>query len=454
MDIILALDGISDDWILDAKKPRKTVPRWLRWSAAAACFFCVLALLSVIALRWLGGEQAPEAFSPGGDEPVHAESTMYMAEDEGAFFAHRVTWQLDSENCKIILTNESGEPMDASYTSEIPLPESYAGLSEKEYSLISGGISCAVCDTEDNVLMAAFIPMPGKQGHVMISRDGGAQWETYFINETGVTASSIGFSSDSEGWLLIQGTLSLGKTANCLFKTMDGGKTWNPKGQLEEELGIRPIGYITFLSAMEGYASIEDAMFPKLFRTMDGGSTWTEGMLEMDMDGGPFYVTFVVRAEAERVMMLETPERDAGAFFISSDGLTWRKGGRVESVPDEYGLDFTEEEIANAVAAAQQYYADMAATEPDSNVLMDFEIEMLKQWSEWLKQGVEIEYDEGRARAEIIGSSLKEIVAEKGPGSVIILQVTIPAALQIEGRHIILVRDSAQSEWYVQGEGY
>lgn len=612
MDIILALDGINDDWILDAKKPIKTVPRWLRWSAAAACFFCALMLLGMIALRWFGGKQEPEAFSQGGDEVSSAEPEVqareacviledselglklevledvaeavecnpsegvpfalyeplnraeinadgggliweihvYTAEeakarqlwdganwsrgaadagehllgtkdgfvyvlllptdvryvseaqasysvrqelgrkmlirfieingidesgdwaeaypeyegffepmypDERELSAQNIIWELDTENCKILLTKENGETVD------ISLPESYKDLSEKEYSIISGSISCAAYNTDYQELIAAFVPELGEQSWVFVSRDGGESFisgRSVRIISDEVTGSSIGFTSVSEGWLLIQGPLGTGMTENRLFTTVNGGESWGEVYLQEETVRIRPIGYITFLTAQEGYVSAgagtgDALVLPSVYQTLDGGSTWSRCTLDTTMTEGVLGVSQITMTENGREMTGYTGTGNGVVKLVSADGLLWTETERYEEPSaEELGLNFSQEEIDAAMAAARQYYADLAATEPDADILADFEIEELKQRNEELKQGVVLQYDVDRARAEIIGSSIKEDIAEKGPGSVIILQVTIPAAPQIEGRHIILVRDGAQSEWHVQGEGY
>lgn len=41
-DIIEAFGEIDDRWIVDAKQNQKAAPRWLKWSAVAACLVCVI----------------------------------------------------------------------------------------------------------------------------------------------------------------------------------------------------------------------------------------------------------------------------------------------------------------------------------------------------------------------------------------------------------------------------
>lgn len=121
-----------------------------------------------------------------------------------------------------------------------------------------------------------------------------------------------------------------------------------------------------------------------------------------------------------------------------------------------YGLDFTEEEIQSAVAAAKQYYTKLASEEIDASLLSEDEVSEVEERNQWLEQGVQVEYREEDALRYIAGSGVKDIIAEKGAGTVIILQVTVPAAPEDSAwnqRVMELNRDSAQSAWYFRTEG-
>lgn len=123
---------------------------------------------------------------------------------------------------------------------------------------------------------------------------------------------------------------------------------------------------------------------------------------------------------------------------------------------DEYCLDFTEEEIQSAVAVAKQYYAQLASEELDASLLSADEISELEERNQWLEQGVQVEYRAKDALRSIAGSGAKDIIAEKGAGTVIILQVTVPSAPEGSAwsrRVMELNRDSTQSAWYFRTEG-
>ena len=105
---------------------------------------------------------------------------------------------------------------------------------------------------------------------------------------------------------------------------------------------------------------------------------------------------------------------------------------------------------------AKQYYAQLASEELDASLLSADEISELEERNQWLEQGVQVEYRAEDALRSITGSSAKDTIAEKGAGTVIILQVTVPSAPEGSAwsrRVMELNRDSAQSAWYFRTEG-
>ncbi len=105
---------------------------------------------------------------------------------------------------------------------------------------------------------------------------------------------------------------------------------------------------------------------------------------------------------------------------------------------------------------AKQYYAQLASEELDASLLSADEISELEERNQWLEQGVQVEYRAKDALRSITGSGAKDTIAEKGAGTVIILQVTVPSAPEGSAwsrRVMELNRDSTQSAWYFRTEG-
>lgn len=85
IDIIEAFGGIDNDLLLDAKRHKKSAPRWLKWASLAACLCCVTAL-TVLSLSRLTA--APESqgtsFGTGAPTPVPEAPALPPDSEESA----------------------------------------------------------------------------------------------------------------------------------------------------------------------------------------------------------------------------------------------------------------------------------------------------------------------------------------------------------------------------------
>lgn len=86
MDIIEALRDIDPDMILDAKKPVKHIPKWLKLTSLAACICCLIALVTLSLGHILDGSQETEGqFNPlaSADESTKAQKdTLILTSDQ------------------------------------------------------------------------------------------------------------------------------------------------------------------------------------------------------------------------------------------------------------------------------------------------------------------------------------------------------------------------------------
>lgn len=85
INIIEAFGGIDNDLLLDAKRHKKSAPRWLKWASLAACLCCVTAL-TVLSLSRLTA--APESqgtsFGTGAPTPVPESPALPPDSEESA----------------------------------------------------------------------------------------------------------------------------------------------------------------------------------------------------------------------------------------------------------------------------------------------------------------------------------------------------------------------------------
>lgn len=154
-------------------------------------------------------------------------------------------------------------------------------------------------------------------------------------------------------------------------------------------------------------------------------------------------------AKAKRAAQEAEAQAAADSFEKEAELMEQQKPALME----EWGLHFTEEEVNAAIVVAQKYYKDIAEAKLDPTMLT-VDVSEMEQYQEWLKQGVDIKYDGDMIFSDIYNSSHKDLIEQQGPGTLIELIVTIPAATDYQGdRRITLTRENAQAEWTFLTEG-
>ncbi len=108
---------------------------------------------------------------------------------------------------------------------------------------------------------------------VAITANGGTSWSVAafpadtFLLEGYANGGNLSFVDNTHGWLLLGEMSSSAWSRGALFVTADGGKTWSA-------LPNPPIGgTIQFLSTSTGWV-VGGALGDELYRTQDGGRTW------------------------------------------------------------------------------------------------------------------------------------------------------------------------------------
>jgi photosystem II stability/assembly factor-like uncharacterized protein len=107
----------------------------------------------------------------------------------------------------------------------------------------------------------------GNFGHLAITDDGGATWETHNIPNGG-NLKQIQFVTPLQGW-----ARPYTAHAGGIWATKDGGETWHKQSAIIET--YHPILDMQFLDEAVGFLLVEaggDAS--KILRTTDGGETW------------------------------------------------------------------------------------------------------------------------------------------------------------------------------------
>ncbi len=144
---------------------------------------------------------------------------------------------------------------------------------------IGGRITCiAIHPTNTNII---FIGTPN--GGVFKSTDGGATWNPVFDNETNLSIGSIAFSPSSPttiyvgtGDPAVSGYPFIG---NGIYKSIDGGVTWTNMGLASAsvicKLVVHPTNSNIVYAATMGLPMQRDNN-RGIYKTIDGGINWTQ----------------------------------------------------------------------------------------------------------------------------------------------------------------------------------
>lgn len=126
----------------------------------------------------------------------------------------------------------------------------------------------------------------GSSTYITISGDSGKTWDTYPIGKDILMPNCAGyyiqFMDQNNGWLVAE-SVPLeqephGKRCpNRIFRTSDGGITWEETGNTGDAGFARTISGIGFSSKDTGFISFipEYWIGPIVYGTRDGGKTWT-----------------------------------------------------------------------------------------------------------------------------------------------------------------------------------
>ena len=134
---------------------------------------------------------------------------------------------------------------------------------------------------------AAFFAKEALQLHICTSPDRGKTWTEAVLDMWDPTPEGaehrdfwlnihphdiwMGYTSESDGWLMLTTYYSMSSGKQFLYKTDDGGVSWERTYESEFRRYARGAGF----SEKFGYLSLlRWELTPTVYRTSDGGSTW------------------------------------------------------------------------------------------------------------------------------------------------------------------------------------
>lgn len=159
---------------------------------------------------------------------------------------------------------------------------------------------------------------------VFKTEDGGKTWQRHDLHVPGVQTGGVylDFFDQTHGWLVAVSTTSSNFSSGQLFRTDDGGMTWR-------ELTIPNGNPVRFLNTTTGWnvgaAQPGRPGYDTLYVTHDGGASWRAQPIAFSSGlTGPFFSlpTFV---DADHgVLPVTFPGQRTESFYISDDaGVTW-----------------------------------------------------------------------------------------------------------------------------------
>jgi len=215
----------------------------------------------------------------------------------------------------------STSPIDASAASLLP-----KGVDESEvlYRFTGPQIS-AVMYNDQNRSELRLTDNSGKtwySGTIPTVTVAGADWGPF-------TSAMMGFTSESDGWMIGSIFIGLGTQYNFVFRTNDAGKKWTETGNVNDAYA-RVLLCGGFADQSTGFLCFRvDSDFFPAYMTSDGGKTWSKVVFpSIEEPAGTYYdMTKLSFSSIEYQIQLTNHDTQIdGPVLASKDhGLTWIK---------------------------------------------------------------------------------------------------------------------------------
>src|SRR6266851_5365663 len=232
---------------------------------------------------------------------------------------------------------ESAKPGDAPAVAKLVDPKTYGGMKWRLIGPFRGGRALAVTGVPSQPNTFYFGAVGGG---VWKTTDAGNTWDPLFEKQTTSSIGAIAVSDSDpnviyvgSGEACIRGNISFG---DGVYRSNDGGKTWNNIGLKDtHHIGaviVHPTNPdVAFVAALgHAYGANTER---GIFRTRDGGKTWDKVLYLDDRTGGVDvvfdpqnpHVLFAAMWEGYRTpWTLNSGGAKDGLYRSSDDGATWK----------------------------------------------------------------------------------------------------------------------------------
>jgi photosystem II stability/assembly factor-like uncharacterized protein len=199
-----------------------------------------------------------------------------------------------------------------------------------------------------------IIYLGAASGGVWKTVNGGGAWEPVFDDQPILNIGAIAIQQNNPSVVWVgtgegnpRNSINLGEG---IYKTLDGGKSWKRMG-LEKTRNIHRI-LVDPLNPQTVYAGAIGNLYAEhpergVFKTTDGGETWnrilhtndTSGVADMIMDPSNPNKLFVAMWQHRRTpWSLHSGGPGSGLYMTTDGGKNWKKLGKAEGLPEgNYG---------------------------------------------------------------------------------------------------------------------
>jgi photosystem II stability/assembly factor-like uncharacterized protein len=200
------------------------------------------------------------------------------------------------------------------------------------------------------------------------SMDGGKTWKNVGLKKSEHIGKIIIDPNNSDiVWVAAQGPLWNSGGDRGLYKTTDGGKTWEKSLEISDNTGVTDIvmdprnSNVIYAAAYQRrrhvWTLIDGGPESAIYKTVDGGKTWDK--LTNGLPGGNVgrIGLAISNIEPDYLYAIIEASGDNGGFFRSTDrGASWEKrSGLVSSSPQYYQELFTHPKNKDIVYSLSTY---------------------------------------------------------------------------------------------------